>query len=135
MLVGALLAFILGLMVIWGGVLSYGVLSVLFFSIGLAISSQVIAYPVVAESNSLSLTGTAESIASVLIMSGGFTLSLFAFVMNYHSAAPMKSGTVPVYSVAQYHWALSLLLVAFLVAAGLVFALRETNCKAMGDGD
>ena len=135
MLVGALLAFILGLMVIWGGVLSYGVLSVLFFSIGLAISSQVIAYPVVAESNSLSLTGTAESIASVLIMSGGFTLSLFAFVLNYHSAAPVKSGTVPVYSVAQYHWALSLLLVAFLVAAGLVFALRETNCKAMGDGD
>jgi len=133
MIIGAIAAFVASLIVIWFGVLSYWALFVLFFIIGLAISSQVIAYPVVAESNPLTLTGSAESVASVLIMAGGFTLSLFAWLLNYDGGGVVVH-SVPVYSPMQYHIALSALLVAFFLALMLVLGLRETNCQACTDG-
>ncbi len=54
-------------------------LSILFFALGLFTSTQVISYPLVAESNQAENTGAATGIASVIIM-GGAALLKFCLV-------------------------------------------------------
>ena len=123
------MALLVSLYVIWWPGLGFSMLMACFFLLGFAISSQVIAYPVVAESNSLELTGSAESLASVLIMSGGFTVSLFSFLLNLHWSGK-KVDLVPVYSVANYHFALMALPIGFLLALVLSLLLKETHYRS-----
>ncbi len=129
MLIGIILSIILILTIIWLPHLSYWFLMMAFFMLGFVISAQVIAYPVVAESNSLQFTGFAESLASVLIMSGGFTLSFFAYLLNYYWIGDQIQG-MPIYTNANYHLALMALPAAFIVAFILVLFLRETHCRS-----
>jgi sugar phosphate permease len=130
MIVGALLSILLLLVIMYLPTNSVVVLSALFFIFGFAIMSQVISYPLVAESNSMSLTGTAEGLASILIMSGGLTSSIFAWMLNYHGHAKMVND-VPVYSAASYHFAFGLMLGAFVLALLISFGVKETHCKRL----
>lgn len=132
MYLGAVVSLVIVFAIMYVPHLSYVLLMVLFFSLGFFISSQVIAYPVVAESNPESLTGTAEGLASVLIMAGGFTQAIFALLLNSRwDNALVKD--VPVYSSSAYHVAFMVLPIAFIVSLGLVFFLKETHCKCFSE--
>jgi MFS family permease len=128
MVIGAVACLLVFLAIMLLPHLGVTALAVLFFLLGVVISCQVLSYPVVAESNLLSLTGTAEGVASFLIMSGGFTISLFAYLLNLDWSHKM-AGDVPVYSALSYEHGLSLMLVAFVLALVLSFFIRETHCK------
>jgi len=103
--------------------------SVLFLSIGFFTSSQVITYPVVAESNKPAIVGTGFGMASTLIMSGGsLGIPLFGWLLDLHwKGATMHS--VPFHSIAEYQFALWMIPIAFILGIIAVGFGKETCCK------
>lgn len=103
--------------------LSIHELGVIFFALGLFTSTQVISYPLIAESNPPTNTGSATGLASVLIMSSaGLAQVLFGWLMIYHS----HHTTIEVSDLRFAFW-------IFPIATGLALLagiiLRETHCK------
>jgi MFS family permease len=82
--------------------LSQTYLSIIFFAMGLFTSVQVIAYPLIAESNCIDNTGAATSIASVIIMGGGGVGQVvFGWLMQHHAGSIVRG-----YSVADFQYAM-----------------------------
>ncbi|MBA2657680.1 MAG: MFS transporter [Tatlockia sp.] len=108
--------------------LSQTELSCLFFALGLFSSTQVVSYPLIAESNSAENTGAATGIASVLIMGGGGVGQvLFGWLMQHHAGLVNQNYTVADFQYAM--WMFPLTAVAALLA---VLFTRETYCKRIG---
>ncbi len=100
-------------------------LAVIFFALGLFTSTQVISYPLIAESNPPTYTGSATGLASVLIMgSAGLAQVLFGWLMMYHSnQAPVQ--------IADLRFAFWIFPITTAVALTAGLALRETHCKSL----
>jgi MFS family permease len=129
MIIGAVIALALILLLIYLPVLSFGSLIIIFLALGFITSAQIISYPLIAESNPLAITGTAEGMASVLIMAGGFTQPLFARLMQWHWGHHFVD-KVPVFSVSDYRTALAIMPIAFLLALVMSLVVRETFCTS-----
>ena len=134
MIIGAILSIALVLVVIYVPNLSYGSLMVLFFVLGLITSSQVISYPLVAESNPVSVTATASAVASILIMGGGFLQPVFGWLMQLGWDNKMVNG-VPFYSAQDYKVAMLTLPITFVIALIAAFFIKETNCKPLSNNE
>lgn len=130
MVVSSLLSMMIMLMILYSVHLPVWQMKVLFFSLGLCCSAQVLSYPLVAENNSLSMTATAVSVVSVCTQ-GGFVLyqNLFSYFLNASSAH--FQGVL--HGVAAYQRSLMLLPVAFGIALLTVFCLKETYGKRIED--
>ncbi|MCP0913721.1 MULTISPECIES: MFS transporter [Legionella] len=99
------------------------VLCTLFFLLGFFTSTQVISYPLIAESNPASSTGSATGISSVIIMGGGgLGQVLFGILMHHHAGAAQ-------YSAADFQFAMWMFPVTIVAALVAVFFTRETYCK------
>lgn len=125
MIVGAVASLGVILAIMYFPKLSFDDLLFLFFALGFVVSSQIIGYALVAESNPSMLTGAAEGVASVLIMSGGFLISVFPMLLNLHWNHAMKQG-IPQYSLYDYHLAFLIMPVAFVIAFIASLLMRET---------
>lgn len=100
-------------------------LSILFFALGFFTSTQVITYPMVAESNRAENTGAATGIASVLIMGGGgIGQVLFGWLMQHHAGDVTQQ-----YAVADFQYAMWMFPLTAIAALLAVLLTRETNCK------
>ena len=108
---------------------SYGVMAVLFFLLGLFTSAQVISYALVAESSSPAMTATAVSVISILTQ-GGFVIyqNMFSYLLINHGAMHMVNGT-PVYLLGAYQYAATILPVGLVIAFIMLLGLKETNCQ------
>lgn len=127
MIIGALATLLAVLPLFMDLALSQLQLSILFFMLGLFTSTQVISYPLIAESNSTKNTGTATGIASVLIMGGGGVGQvIFGVLMQHHAIASAQQYTVADFQYAM--WIFPLTAVAALLA---VLMTRETYCKRL----
>ena len=105
--------------------LSQVTLSILFFALGFFTSTQVISYPLIAESNPVENTGASTGIASVIIMGGGGVGQvLYGWLMAHHANA-----AVTTYSVADFQFAMWMFPITAVAALIAVLLLRETNCK------
>jgi len=111
---------------------SLSVMMLLFFVLGFVISSQIISYPLIAESNPQELTGSAEGLGSVLIMAGGFTQDLFAHLMDWSWSGKVVN-SVPIYSMHNYRVAMLIMPISFLIALLASFAVKETYVKLYED--
>lgn len=127
MLLGAMISFLLICVLMYASNLPFFTLSLLFFSLGFITSAQIISYPLIAESNPSSLTGTSEGLASILIMAGGFTQPLFAKLMEWNWGHHYVNH-LPVYSLSNYRFALMIMPIAFLLAFIVALMVRETHC-------
>lgn len=127
MVIGAVVALVLMLLLIYMPVLSFVPLLIIFFALGFITSTQIISYPLIAESNPLAITGSAEGMASVMIMAGGFTQPLFARLMEWHWHHQFIDN-VPLFSLADYRTALAIMPIAFLLALVMSIIIRETFC-------
>lgn len=125
MLLGALATLVTVIPLFMEVALSQTSLSVLFFLLGLFSSTQVISYPLIAESNELENTGSSTGIASVIIMGGGGVGQiLFGWLMTHHAQASQA-----VYQVKDFQFAMSMFPIATISALLIVLFMRETNCK------
>jgi MFS family permease len=131
MIVGAIISLAVILVLMYVPNLSLGSLIALFFLIGFTTSSQVLAYPTIAELNPISLTSTAISIASMTIMSSGFIFQpLFGWMMEWQWDKQVVNG-LPIYSPQDFNHAMWIIPLGFI--AGLIVSLfiKETNCRSI----
>ncbi|KTD22143.1 major facilitator family transporter [Legionella lansingensis] len=125
MIIGAIATLITTIPLFMDIVLSQTVLSILFFALGFFTSTQVISYPLIAESNLSDNTGAATSIASVIIMGGaGVGQVLFGWLMQHHAGLITKN-----YTIADFQYAMWMFPLTALAALIAVLLTRETYCK------
>ena len=125
MLLGAISALLLSLPLCMAHVsLSPAILALMFFGLGATTSTQVLSYPMIAESNSHQYAGRACSIASMIIMGGGMLAQmLFGYLLDWQHGQDI----VPVLS--DYQFAMKLFPCSILLAWMSMLMLRETFCK------
>lgn len=128
MLVAAGLALVLMCWLILAPSLSITTLLVLFFLIGFITSAQIISYPLIAESNPHFLVGSAEGIASTLIMAGGFMQTVFALLIGYRWNHLIVD-QIPVYSSQNYTFAMAMMPIGFVIALLAAYKVKETFGK------
>ncbi|HVY53208.1 MAG TPA: MFS transporter [Gammaproteobacteria bacterium] len=131
MIIGAILSLIVIAVLMYMPNLSLISLIFLFFLIGFTTSSQVLAYPTVAELNPSALTSTAVSITSMTIMCSGFIFQpLFGWMMEMQWDRKMVNG-MAVYSANDFNNAMLIIPLGFV--AGLIIALfiKETYCRTL----
>jgi len=125
MILGAVATLITVMPLFMDVALSQTTLSILFFALGFFTSTQVITYPLVAESNHADNTGAATGIASVLIMGGGGVGQiLFGWLIAHHAGSAVKN-----YTVADFQFAMWMFPIAAIAALIAVLLTRETYCK------
>ncbi|KTD74292.1 MFS transporter [Legionella tucsonensis] len=125
MILGAIATFITVIPLFLNVALSQTTLSIIFFALGFFTSTQVISYPLIAESNSAENTGASTGIASVIIMGGGGVGQvLYGWLIAHHAET-----AVTTYSVADFQYAMWMFPITTALALIAVLLTRETNCK------
>ncbi len=129
MIFGALLSIANIIAIIFWPDPSYMTLITLFFSLGFVTSCQIITYPLVTESNPHKITGTSLGIASTLIMSGGAIFQpLFGMLLEKHWDGKAVDG-VSIYSASDYHLALMIFPIIFIISVMASLLIKETYCQ------
>jgi len=130
MIVGAVLSLIvMGILMYVPGLSLFSLIG-LFFLIGFVTSSQVLTYPLIAELNPIYLTSTSVSIDSLCIMASGFIIPpFFGWLMEKNGVHEMVNG-VSVYTAQDFHQAMLIMPVSFVVALVISFFMRETYCRS-----
>lgn len=129
MQIGCLLSLSLMLIIIYWSTASFASELVLFFVLGFITSTQVISYPLVAESNVVALTATSVSVVSMSVISGGVVFQpVFGALMDWHWHGLLING-VRQYSAGDLQFAMWLFPVMFAVAQILTFFIKETHCQ------
>jgi MFS family permease len=130
MILCAALSLIIILLIMLIPHLSLYSLMLLFFAIGFFTSAQIISYPLIAESNPPALIGTAEGIASTLVMAGGASQPLFGALLDFSGNHHLINGASH-YANSDFLLAMSLMPIAFLIGLVASFFIRETHCRPL----
>jgi MFS family permease len=128
MFVGSLLCFAAITVLLLNEHLGFSSVTALLFLIGLGSSAQILAYPVVADSNPAALVGSALGLTSTLVMAGG---AIIQPVIGYLIESQWDGGEsfgMPLFTAANYNYAFWLMPIAIVIAAVLVLSIRETHC-------
>lgn len=129
MIMGALLSLVVILCIMFLPNLNFFTLSVLFLLLGIFTSSQIISYPLIAESNPKYLTGTSTGLASILIMGGAAVFQpMFGWIMDLRWDHALNNG-LALYSPSNYVAGLAIMPIAFIISIIAALLLRETYCK------
>lgn len=123
MIIGSILTFIFILPLYMNVNITVTVLSVIFFCWGLFTSTQVVIYPMITESNDLSNTGLANSIASIIIMGGGALAQMVFGHMVHHHASSAS------YQAPDLEFAMWMFPITTIFALVAILFTRETYCK------
>jgi len=114
------------------GEFGYKMMLTLFFFLGFTSSAQVLGYPVIAESNPVKITGSALSLAAILIMGVGYGLGLplIGKLLDMGWTGQFLQGE-KLYSVEAYKQAF--LAIPFGIILGLIalLFLKETRDKIL----
>jgi MFS family permease len=125
MVIGAIATLLTLLPLLTGAILSKTTLSIIFFALGLFTSTQVISYPLIAESNPLRSTGVATGIASVIVMGGGgLAQVLFGLLLQRHAGIVTQQ-----YTAADFEFAMWMFPLTVAIALFAILLTRETYCK------
>ena len=129
MIAGSLATLITVLPLFAGVTLSEMQLGILFLLLGFFTSTQVVSYPLIAESNSTNNIGTATGIASILIMGGaGIGQVVFGLMIQHHAGIISSN-----YSVTDFQYAMWMFPVTAVLSLFAGLLIRETNCKRQLD--
>ena len=129
MLLGAMISLTLVSLIMFPIHWNYNGVALIFFLIGLFTSTQVIAYPFVAESNPPRLTGTATGLASLIIMGGaGLAQVLYGALLDWHWDGTLLEHA-RVYSAENYHFAMWMFPIAFIISLIAVALSKESKCQ------
>jgi len=99
-----------------------------FFFLGLFAGSQVIGYPVIAQNNPTSITATATSLASTLVVGGGMLIQPYSWLLGLSGDAIIVDN-ITTYSLADFTRANYLMLIGLVIALVASILIRETYCR------
>lgn len=126
MVLGAIGTLLFLFPLLWGSTFSTFYLSMVFFGLGFFSSTQVISYPLIAESNKASNTGAATGLASVLIMGlAGAGQILFGGLLHYHNQFMQQ------YTILDYQYAMRMFPIAAVLSLVCILLTQETYCKRL----
>ena len=129
MLVGCAISLVFVLSIIYVPDLSFIGLLILFFMIGFTTSVQIIGYPTVAENSIPAITAMSVSVVNITTMGGQAIFQpLFGKLMDLH--AGKMAVIARHYSAADFHWAMMIFPIAFIIAGIAVYCLRESYCQS-----
>lgn len=130
MIVGTCLSLLVVLVIIYSQGLSYVSLIILFFLVGLFTSSQILGYPVVAESSPRMITAMSVCVVNITAQ-GGIAIfqPLYGFLMDLH--VKHSHGIAHVYHLADFSWSMLIFPFAIIIALFAALALRETHGCSM----
>ena len=129
MLYGAVISLVLSIFVIYSTGISATTIAVTFFLLGLITSTQIISYPLIFESNAKNITGSSESLASVLILGGGAVCqNLYGIFLDNAWNGTILEGA-RIYSTSNHIYAFNMIPIAFAISIALALMVKETNCK------
>jgi len=130
MFAGLLLCFIAIAVLLLAPNLGFYSVALLMFLIGIGSSAQILAYPTVTDSNPAALAGSALGLTSTLIMAGGAVIQpVVGWLIEYKWDGLIAAG-MPIFSYTNYNFAFWSMPLALIIATGLVFRIKETNCKS-----
>ena len=133
MVYGAIISLALSMIIIYSHHLSATTLIITFFALGLITSTQIISYPLIFESNPKNITGSCESLASVLILGGGALCQYFyGVLLDSRWAGAMLEGT-RIYSKSNHIYAFKMIPIALVISIVLALMIKETGCKNIHD--
>lgn len=129
MIVGAVFSLAMACLIVFIPGWSYTELLVLFFMLGVVTSTQIITYPLAAESNDPALTGTAVGLASFIIIGGAAAAQvIFGKLLDMGWDGALANGE-RVYSAATYNHAMLMFPITMFVGLVAAWFLKETYCK------
>lgn len=133
MIIGAILSLATISFILYMPSMSMDVAILSFFALGFFTSTQVLAYPMVTESNPEAITGTAMGLTSLLIMGGAAVAQpLFGYFMQMGWDHHVVDG-VRQYSALNFHHGLIIIPISFVIGLLAIYLARETHCKPIGD--
>jgi len=140
MLVGASVAAVLMMLILYLPGLNQSSLNILMFLLGLFYSSQAIVFAVGREISPKEAAGTAIAMTNMIVMIGAMILQpLVGKLLDWSLLArkaslPLESIYVgkmhQLYTAEDYQFALTIIPLGILIAALLTFCLRETHAQA-----
>lgn len=128
MVIFGLISIVPFIVLLTAGKLALFYLMMIFLCIGFLISVQVIAYPLIAESNPHEHNGTAQGLASTIVILGGLTQPLFGKIMSLKWDNKTLNG-IAHYSTTDYQCAILIMPIAMIVAVLILLFVKETYCK------
>lgn len=133
MFVGVLLALILIMLLTqlphWSELSLYA----LFLALGLVTSTQIIGYPLVAENSPRFITAMSVSVVNISVQGGdGLFQPLFGYLLDAKASHRAQAVTKQ-FVASDFHWAMWLFPVGFVLAFLALLSVRETRCVARED--
>ena len=121
MLIGAVAGITAILIIMFSPAAPLWIVACQFLFLGIIMGAQVIGYPVIAESNPHTVTATASSLSSVLIMSGGTLIPIYSWLLSLSN--PIT------YSLTDFIRANCMMLTGLIIALIAALLIKETHCK------
>lgn len=129
MLVGAVLAFVLMSMILYLPHWNFEGLLIAFFGLGLIIGTQIISYPLVAENSARILTAMSVSVVNISVQGGiGIFQSVFGRLLDTAAITRLHHTTLH-FTASDFHFAMQLFPIGFVIAFVMACCVRETYCK------
>lgn len=126
-IIGSLLGATLFALLIYFPAISSQCLAALLFTFGVCSSTQIIVFPIARELNVQALAGTAIAVTNSLVMlSGALSEPLIGQALDVLTGTHVK-GNLMAFSIQSFQWALSVIPVAFILAAVLTLFVKETR--------
>lgn len=130
MIIGAILAIVAMLIIMFTPTAPLWVVSCQFLFIGTVMGSQVIGYPVITENNPSTITATATSLGSILIMSGGMLIPIYSWLLNLSNTVT-TTGNFTAYLSSDFTRANCLMLIGLIIALIASLLIKETRCNQL----
>lgn len=125
MRVGAFLSLIVILLLLNLPHLSFMALLIFFLLIGIITATQIISYPLVAESSDRIITAMSVSAVNISVQGGTAIFQpIFGYLMDQHAFSRVHQ-TISTFLAADFQWAMWLFPIGFLLAVVITFALKE----------
>jgi MFS family permease len=133
MIFGAIVSLLLIFCVIWLPHLDMGMLLTLFFMIGFFSSTQIIGYPLVAESSRRVVTAMSISVVNLATIGGiGVIQRLYGYMLQTHAEQRVHHATTS-YAISDFHWAMIIFFVGYVLALLASILVKETYCVQRED--
>jgi len=124
---GSLLGSLLFLFLIYFPLIARQYLEILLFTFGLCSSTQIIVFPIARELNVPALAGTALAMTNLLVMlSGVLSQPLIGKALDVFTGIHVK-GDLMAFSIRSFQHALTIIPIAFVLAAILTLFVKETS--------
>jgi len=112
--------------------ISLTTLNIAFFFLGIFCGAHPLCFALGKENSTLRFSGTAVAVTNSLIMLGGLIFQpVVGMLLDKHAGDVVLENGIPLYSAADYTYALSIIPIGLLISIILTFLLKETHCKSV----